>query len=1023
MSNKCRVLRLLHLTALRDFPILSRSIFFSDIKVFSTSKIPISSRQRSKVDQTVSSSHRGPIMSSTRPDLKFSDISEERGFYKRFVSLPEKPSSTVRIVDKGDYYTVIGEDAHFVADNVYHTQSVLKDCKVDGVVAKEFKGPMKYVTVSPQVASSLLKTCLLDLNYKVEIYDKSWKLLKSASPGNIEQVQDIMNVAVDSSIVMASLKLQFNSQEGFCVIGVSFVDTSDYKIGMLDIIDNEVFSNLESFLIQLGVRECLLPDLSKNENLNSEVKKICSVIERCNCVATFIKSQDFSEKNVEIDLTKLVGDELSLSLSKYSNLALGACGALLGYLQLLSDQDQIGKYEVMQHSLEEFIKLDASAIKALNLFPQNNSQSLTISGPNASFGSLGSNRSKITSLFQLLNNCKTNAGVRLLNEWLKQPLTDVEKITKRHILVEYLIDQLELRQMLQSDYLPAIPDVRRITKKLMGSSNLEGVLKIYQFCKKIPEITQLLESFLSDDQVQNEVKDLIKAVWLDPLLAQTGPLASLEEMVETTVDLEVFEQSNEYMIKVEFNEELARIRDQLDSLRDQINAIHMESAEDLGFDPEKKLKLENHHIHGWCMRLTRNDAKELRKRKEYMELSTVKAGIYFSTKKLKEIANETATLQKEYEKQQSTLVKEIVSITLTYSPVLERLSLILANLDVLCSFAHASSYAPIPYIRPIMHGLDTQRKTRLTNSRHPVLEMQDDVAFISNDVLLEDDVANFLIITGPNMGGKSTYIRQVGVISLMAQIGCFVPCEEAEIAVVDAILCRVGAGDSQLKGVSTFMVEMLETASILKNATKNSLIIVDELGRGTSTYDGFGLAWAIAEFIAGKIGCFALFATHFHELTALSDKLSNVQNMHVVAHIEKGDSNHNDSDDITLLYKVEPGISDQSFGIHVAEVVQFPQKIIKMAKRKAEELESLKHYNREIKKAKLTSEELSHGNKCLKILLKDWVRQVKEQGLDKPENLSDENSQEKIQQLLRSLTKEAQKNDDKYLQYVSEILL
>lgn len=963
-------------------------------------------------------------MSSTRPDLKFSDVSEERGFYRRFVSLPEKPSTTIRIVDKGEYYTVIGEDASFVAENIYHTHSVLKDCKVDPVVAKEFKGPQKYVTVSPQVVSNLLKTCLLELNYKVEIYDKAWKLLKSASPGNIEQVQDLMNVAMDSSIVMASLKLQFNSQEGYCVIGVSFVDTSDYKIGMLDIIDNEVFSNLESFLIQLGVRECLLPDLNKNENVAGELKKISGVIERCGSVVTFIKSQEFSEKDVELDLAKLVGDELALSLPKHSNLALGACGALLGYLQLLSEQDQMGKYEVVQHSLEEFIKLDASAIKALNLFPQNQSHSFAApNAPNLSFGGLGSNRSKISSLFQLLNNCKTNAGVRLLNEWLKQPLTDVDKITKRHILVEYLIDQLELRQMLQTDYLPAIPDVRRLTKKLLRNGNLEDVLKIYQFCEKIPEITQLLDSFLQDEQISEKVKDLIRVFWLEPLLAQTEPLANLKEMVETTVDLQVYEECNEYMIKVEFNEELARIREKLDVLRDQISAIHLESAEDLGFDPEKKLKLENHHIHGWCMRLTRNDAKELRKHKQYLELSTVKAGIYFSTKQLKEIASETAVLQKEYERQQSALVKEIVSITLTYSPVLERLSLVLANLDVLCSFAHVSSYAPIPYVRPTMWALDGKRRTRLVNSRHPVLEMQDDVTFISNDVLLDDESGNFLIITGPNMGGKSTYIRQVGVISLMAQIGCFVPCEEAEIAVVDAILCRVGAGDSQLKGVSTFMVEMLETASILKNATKNSLIIVDELGRGTSTYDGFGLAWAIAEHIAGKIGCFALFATHFHELTALADKLPNVKNMHVVAHIEKGEQSRNDSDDITLLYKVEPGISDQSFGIHVAEVVQFPQKIIKMAKRKADELESLKKFNGDIKRAKLTQDELYEGSNSLKCLLKDWVRQLKEQGLGDPQKLSEETCQEKIQQLLKSLTQEASDKSDNYLKYLSDMLL
>lgn len=960
-------------------------------------------------------------MSATRPELKFAAPAEERGFYKKFVSLEEKPSTTIRIVDKGDYYTVVGNDALFVAENVYHTQSILKNCNVDSMTAKEFQEPTKYVTMSIQVVGSLLKNCLLDLGYKVEIFDKSWNLIKSASPGNIEQVSDLMNITIDTSIVIASLKVQMNSQDGNCVLGVAFIDTTNYKVGMMDIVDNEVYSNLESCLIQLGVKECLIPDLTKNEGSANELKKITSVIDRCGCVATLIKNSEFSSKDIEADLAKLLGDELSLSLpQKYSALSLGSCNALFNYLQILQDQELIGKFELIDHSLNELMKLDASAVKALNLFPNNPSQAFM---PTATSGYSNSNGGKISSLFQLLNNCKTKAGIRLLNEWIKQPLTDLNEITKRHDLVEFLIDQLELRQILESDYLPAVPDIRRLTKKLSKNGNLEDILKIYQFSKKVPEIIEVMESFLDDENVNEELKQLVKNTWVEPLLAHAVPLSKLQEMVETTVDLDVYEEHNEFMIKIEFNEELAKIRSELDALRDQMHSAHLTAAEDLGFDIEKKLKLENHHLHGWCMRLTRNDAKELRKHKNYIELSTVKAGIYFSTRELKEIAQETAILQKDYDRQQSALVREIISITLTYTPVLEKLSLVLANQDVLCSFAHASSYAPIAYIRPKIHGLNSVRKTKLIGSRHPVLEMQDDLTFISNDVELEKGVGDFLIITGPNMGGKSTYIRQVGVISLMAQIGCFVPCEEAEIAVVDAILCRVGAGDSQLKGVSTFMVEMLETASILKNATENSLIIVDELGRGTSTYDGFGLAWAIAEYIASKIGCFALFATHFHELTSLSERLPNVKNMHVVAHIEQSDETRHDSEDITLLYKVEPGISDQSFGIHVAEVVQFPQKIIKMAKRKAYELEDLKETNSEIKKAKLSPQEMNEGNIRLRALLKNWVGKVREERLDSSSKLKEEECQEKIQDLLKSLSKESEQKDDKFFKCITEMLL
>jgi len=220
--------------------------------------------------------------------------------------------------------------------------------------------------------------------------------------------------------------------------------------------------------------------------------------------------------------------------------------------------------------------------------------------------------------------------------------------------------------------------------------------------------------------------------------------------------------------------------------------------------------------------------------------------------------------------------------------------------------------------------MNNEKNLNLVESRHPLIEMQDPASCISNGCRMVPGESDLHIITGPNMGGKSTYIRQIATCILLAHIGCFVPCSKADIPLIDCIIARVGASDHQLRGISTFMAEMLEASCMLMTATENSIIIMDELGRGTSTNEGFGLAWAIAEYLATEVKCLTLFATHFHEMTAMEKELPNVKNLYVSALAE--------GDKLTMLYKVKEGVIDRSYGIHVAEMLKFPEEVLNEAR-------------------------------------------------------------------------------------------
>jgi len=535
------------------------------------------------------------------------------------------------------------------------------------------------------------------------------------------------------------------------------------------------------------------------------------------------------------------------------------------------------------------------------------------------------------SLYGLMARGRTAMGKRLLKVWLLQPLVDKGAIDERLDVVEAFATDGELREQIRDNLLRGLPDVERLTRKLERKrATLSDLCQLYRASSKLPSIISELS------RAAEGGAEVLQQRFVDPLATahDAEHLTKFEELLEAAVDLD--RVPDEYLVCATYSPDLQSLKEDKDEVEAEIEELARGIAGDLGLVFDKTIKLEWHKVNNSrtrCMRITAKEEKQARKKlsAKYLLLETRKDGTKFTNRALKDAAQRLADLTADYNARQTELVEQVVAVAHSFVDVWLTVAATLAELDVLAGFAELSVNAPTPFVRPEMLDADAGEVT-LQGSRHPCVEAQDEVDFIKNDCDMRRGQSWFQIITGPNMGGKSTYIRQVGVAVLMAQVGCFVPCDAARIAVRDCIFARVGAGDCQLRGVSTFMAEMLETASILKGATARSLVIIDELGRGTSTYDGFGLAWAISEHLMQEIGCSTLFATHFHELTALRGEVG-VRNLHVETAIDKA------SGRLTMIYKVSEGACDQSFGIHVAEYARFPEAVLELARKKALELE------------------------------------------------------------------------------------
>ena len=551
---------------------------------------------------------------------------------------------------------------------------------------------------------------------------------------------------------------------------------------------------------------------------------------------------------------------------------------LLYYLDVLQKRNLSHFQEVVIKEKEQYLEMDIHTKRNLELTECLRTKERTY------------------SLLWLLDNTKTAMGSRKLKYFIENPLLDINKINKRYDIVSKLLEEFILAEELRND-LYEVYDLERLCGKLsFGSANGKDLLQLKASLKVLPSIKEKLEKigFYEKITTMSDLYDLLEK--------------SIYEEPPNTI-------KEGYLIKDGYSSELDELKDLSRGGKDFISRFETEERERTGI---KGLKVGFNKVFGYYIEISKSYLNMVTDDMGYIRKQTLANCERFINPILKEkedliLSSEDRIINLEY-----NLFIEIRDKCKEYIPELQRTAKVISEIDVLSSFALVSE--KYNYIRPV---ITTGNEIKVLNSRHPVVErVLKGEEYVPNDIVMDNNT-DILLITGPNMAGKSTYMRQLGIIAIMAQIGCFVPAEEATLPIFDKIFTRIGASDDLVSGESTFMVEMMEASRAIKYATRNSLILFDELGRGTATFDGMSLAQAILEYVANKIKCKTLFSTHYHELTDMEKTIPNLKNKHVSAVEENGN--------ITFLHKVKDGSVDKSYGINVAKLAGLPDEVIDRA--------------------------------------------------------------------------------------------
>ena len=729
------------------------------------------------------------------------------------------------------------------------------------------------------------------------------------------------------------------------IIAVNIIDTNSKTIKITQIIDCNFFTSFESLLKQIippheDTNFFLLANCPDTQSYE-KVKSITTSIGVFTKTIIKLDEKSFKEKLSDDIFNNInllfITEEINNYKTLYSNIdtlfPLELLNHTTNYTNILSFDVFHHFFSLSTFNNKEFMNFDLSCIKCLNLFDSmEESKNFLSINSITKLAKTGNLFSKKTSIFSILNNCCTKFGARMLRNWLLQPLQDINKINERLDIVQGLNSRFNFNVELRNSFLSKIDDIQTINMKLgryktqldkgiddTKKIKLEDLAKLQRSIASCKELYAYIQVFDGDN------KEFFEEKFTKNLSTYLGYLGKLEELIYKTI---YYDESNrEYIINPAVNDKLNDLKNLIDKNYAKIVEIKDEVEEEINntSNKPKKVKIEEYINSGYILEITKKEGDEFlqQNRKKYRLVSSNKRSIMINSKDLLSLSEDIKEERNKFKRLQTEWVRKIIDVVCTYLPVLENVTTLLATLDILSSFAILIFNSKNNFCRPKIG----QPKTKLfiENSRHLLLEYlnininqnseNDEIEVISNDISMTPGVDDFHLLTGINMGGKSTYLRQIGICVILAHIGCYVPGTKAEIPLIDQIFTRVGAGDMMLKGVSTYMNEMIEVCSLIKSATENSLLLIDELGRGTSTKDGVAISAGIIEYICQDLKSYCLFATHFYELTKLEEQFSNLKNFYVGYKIKNGQ--------IKMTYKVLPGKINTSLGIDLFKALNF----------------------------------------------------------------------------------------------------